>query len=59
MIENGIDSPGQFRATRDLLTRGPSRFTNPSRSELRLEGEEVADAARRLVKSIDESYLAI
>ena len=59
VIENGIDSPGQFRATRDLLNRRPPRFTNPSGSELRLEGEEVADAALRLVKSIDASYLAI
>ena len=59
VIANGIDNPGQFRATRNLLTRRPPRFSNPPGSHLRLDGEEVADAARRLVKSIDDSYLAI
>ena len=59
VIQNGIDSPGQFKATRDLLTRRPPHFKVPPGQPLRLAGEEVADAARRLVSSIDNSYLAI
>ena len=37
----------------------PTRFHNPPGQHLRLDGEHVADAARRLVSSIDDSYLAI
>ena len=59
VIENGIDNPGRFKATRDLLTRRPPHFTNPPGQHLRLDGEEVEDAARRLVSSISDSYLAI
>ena len=59
VIENGIDAPGRFKATRDLLTRRPPDFSSPPGECLRLDTEEVTDAARRLVSSIDESYLAI
>ena len=59
VIENGIDTPGQFKAIRDLLTRRPPHFSCPPAEYLRLDGEGVDDAARRLVSSIDESYLAI
>ncbi len=59
VIENGIDAPGRFKATRDLLTRRPPRFSSPAGEHLRLDTEEVGDAARRLVSSIGESYLAI
>ena len=59
VIDNGIDSQGQFKATLQLLTRRPPAFSPSSGQPLRLDGEEVADAARRLVSSIDESYLAI
>ena len=59
VIENSINHPGEFKATRDLLTRRPPYFSPPSGKSLRLDAEEVADAARRLVSSIDESYLAI
>ena len=59
VIRNDIDNPGQFKAARDLLTRRPPHFKVPPGQPLRLAGEEVADAARRLVSSIDNSYLAI
>ena len=59
VIDNGIDNPGDFKATRDLLARRQPSFSPPSRQPLRLPSEEVADAARRLVTSIDNSYLAI
>ena len=59
VIDNGVDNPGQFKATRDLLTRRPPDFTTPPGQHLRLDGEHVADAARRLVSSISDSYLAI
>ena len=59
VMENGIDNPGQFKATRDLLARRPPHLSSPSGRALRLDGEEVAGAARRLLSSIEESYLAI
>ena len=59
VIENGIDKPGRFQATRDLLSRRPPSFSPSLGQSLRLDEEEVADAARRLVSSLDESYLAI
>ena len=59
VIDNGIDNPGEFKATRDILTRRQPSFSSPSGQPLRLASEEVADVARRLVSSIDESYLAI
>ena len=59
VIDNGIDNPGGFKATRDLLARRQPSFSSPLGQPLRLASEEVADAARRLVTSIDNSYLAI
>ncbi len=59
VLENGIDGPGEFRAVRDLLTRSHPRFGGTPGGTLLLEGEEADQAARRLVSSIDESYLAI
>ena len=59
VLANGIEGPGEFRATRDLLTRRYPQFGGPPGQPLLLEGEGVEDAAHRLVLSIEESYLAI
>ena len=59
VLENGIDGPGEFRATRDLLTRRYPQFGGASGQPLLLKWEGVEEAAHRLVSSIDESYLAI
>ena len=59
VLENDLESPGPFRAARDLLMRRPPRLGQAEGQPLRDEGEDAQDAARRLVASIDESYLAI
>ena len=59
VLENGIEGPGEYRATRDLLTGRYPQFGGPLGQPLLLEGEGVEDAARRLVLSIEGSYLAI
>ena len=59
VLDNGIDGPGEFRATRDLLTRRYPQFGGASGQPLLLKLEGVEEAAHRLVSSIDESYLAI
>ena len=59
VLENGIDGPGKFRAVRDLLTLRHPQLGEASGQPLLLEGEGVEDAARRLVRSIDGSYLAV
>ena len=59
MLEHGIEGPGQYRAARDLLTREFPRVGQAAGRPLRVEGEEAQEAARRLVASSDESYLAI
>ena len=59
VLENAMDGPGAFRATRDLLTRRYPQFGGSSGQPLLLGGEYVEDAARRLVSSLNESYLAI
>ena len=58
-LENGIAGSGEFAVARDLLARRLPKFIGSSGSLLLHEGEAVGDAARRLVKSIDGSYLAI
>ena len=59
VLQNSIDSHGELRATRDLLTRRYPQFGGASGQPLMLKGEGVEDATHRLVSSIDESYLAI
>lgn len=58
-LKNDIDGPGEFQAVRDLLTRRHPHFGGSFGEPLLLEGERVENAARRLVGSIDGSYLAI
>jgi uncharacterized protein len=59
VIEHGIDSPGEHRATRDLLMRNAPRAGQPAGEALARKSEDAQDAARRLVVALDESYLAI
>jgi len=59
VAEHGIDSPGRLRAARDLLLRRAPRCGQLPGSELRLDGEDDLDAARRLIGSLDDSTLAI
>ena len=59
VLDNGIEGPGGFRATRDLLTRRYPQFGGSLGQPLLLEGEGVEDAARRLILKIEGSYLAI
>ena len=59
VIELGIDAPGPYRAARDLLLRRRPRVGQVEGAPLGLDGEDAQDAARRLVHTLDESYLAI
>ena len=59
VLENGIEGPGEFQSTRDLLTGRYPQFGRSLGQPLLLEGEGVEDAARRLVLKIEGSYLAI
>ena len=59
VIDYGIDAPGPYRAARDLLMRRPPRAGQSHGKALAGDGEDAQDAARRLVQTLDESYLAI
>ena len=59
VIARGIDAPGPHRAARDLLMHRPPRLGQAEGAPLMNSGEDAQDAARRLVQSLDESYLAI
>ena len=59
VLEHGIEGPGRYRAVRDLLTREFPRVGETAGQPLLVEGEGATEAARRLVASIDDSYLAI
>ena len=59
VIELGIDAAGPYRAARDLLLRRPPRLGQAEGAPLARDGEDAQDAARRLIHSLDESYLAI
>ncbi len=59
ILEHGIERPGRYRAARDLLMREYPRAGQKAGQPLRVAGEEAAAAARRLVASLDESYLAV
>jgi predicted RecB family nuclease len=54
----GIDTPGPFRAARDLLLQLPPRLNEPSSSLLR-PGESTLDAAKRLVGLLQKTVLPI
>ncbi len=56
---NGVDGDGRFLAARDLLRRRPPRVGRLPGLELRDPGEGATDAARRLVRALDASCLAI
>ena len=58
-LEHGLDGAGPYQAARDLLARRPPRLGQGEGQPLLQEGEVAQDAARRLVKAMDESYLAI
>jgi len=59
VIEHGLDGPGEFRGARDLLLHRPPSVGRAVGDALALEGEEGQAAARRLVLTLDQSYLAI
>ena len=59
VLEHGIEGPGEFRSGRDLLTRRAPRFNGAEGQVLLLPGEMPESAARRIVSSLDQSYLAI
>jgi uncharacterized protein len=59
VAENGVEGEGPYRAARDLLMARPPRLKHPENGPLRRKGEGVVEAAKRLVKSLDNSYLPI
>ena len=59
VIQNGIDAPGPNQAARDLLMRRPPRVGQAEGAPLATYGDAAQDAARRLVQSLEESYLAV
>ncbi len=58
IVENDIDSPGDYRAARDLLLRNPPRL-EAGHSLAARSGETPVDAARRLGLALDHSVLPI
>jgi len=59
ILDHGIAGDGPHRAARDLLTRQPPRLGQPQGQPLCRSGEDVQQAARRLVTNLHHSYLAI
>ena len=58
--DHGIDSPGSFRAARDLLLRHRPRIGGIADGKaLRLPGEDVVEAARRCIRDADRTCLPI
>jgi uncharacterized protein len=55
----GVDGAGRYRAARDLLLRRTPRLTQPVPGPLRAAGENIVDAAVRLVKSLGHGCLPI
>jgi len=58
VAENGIDSPGAYRAARDLLLSRAPRITDLT-APLILPDEKTVDAAKRLATILDHTVLAI
>ena len=59
VLEHGIAAAGEFRAARDLLRRHFPRCGQAVGQPLRVDGEGAHEAARRVTRSMDETYLAI
>ena len=59
VLGHGMGGDGPFRAARDLLARRPPRLGQPAGADVQRDGEAAPDAARRLVREMRESYLAI
>ena len=55
---NGVDSPGPYRAARDLLLRRPPRLSGAGSTNLR-PNESGLDTAKRMGMSLDHSVLPI
>lgn len=58
VAEHGIDSPGAYRAARDLLLCRPPRLIDRT-APLISPGEKTVDAAKRLATILDHTVLAI
>ncbi len=56
---NGVDTPGRYRAARDLLLRRGPRLASPVEGPLEAPGEGGVRAARRLALLLDRGTLAI
>ncbi len=60
VIANGIDTPGRYRAARDLLLgRSPNVDGRSVGAPLARDGEEPLPAAKRLVQQLDDGCLPI
>ncbi|MEX1334908.1 MAG: TM0106 family RecB-like putative nuclease, partial [Candidatus Limnocylindrales bacterium] len=60
VIEHGLEGGGAYRAARDMLRRRTPRVVDHIDGEpLRHEGESAGEAAKRLVKELDHTCLAI
>ena len=59
VLQHGLDGAAPYRAPRDLLARRLPRLGQGEGHPLLSDGEDAQDAARRLVKAMDESYLAV
>jgi uncharacterized protein len=59
VAEHGVDAPGPNQVARDLLLRHPPRLVLGGGAALRREGEELLDAARRLVLELDHGVLPV
>ena len=57
--DHGVDSPGTFRAARDLLLRLPPRRREGASPELRRDEEDGLAAALRLVNELEQGVLAV
>jgi predicted RecB family nuclease len=59
VAEYGVDAPGPFRASRDLLLGRAPRVGQPRGAPLRPDGEAALDAAGRLGLALNQTCLAI
>ena len=59
VVDDGIDGDGPFRASRDLVLGLAPRLRTPADGSLRREGEELVEAAIRLVHDLDGGVLPI
>jgi uncharacterized protein len=59
VADHGIDAPGAYRASRDLLIGLPPRIAGGDGGALAAPGEHGVAAARRLVMALDRGMLAI